>query len=196
MDVKEALEKRRAYRCLEKVEITGDTINILVKAAQITASCFNNQPWRFIFVKSYEKLEKMKDAMSKGNEWTFAASMIIVVIGKKEFDCIIKEREYYLFDIGMAVEAIILQATELNLVAHPIAGYSPEKVREILSIPQEFNVITLIIIGKKSEKENNGLLNEFQMANEKERPQRITFERIFSIDSFNEKLNQKVEHKK
>ncbi|MCX8093196.1 MAG: nitroreductase family protein [Candidatus Goldbacteria bacterium] len=196
MDVKEAIEKRRAYRCLEKVEITDDLINELVRAAQLSPSCFNNQPWRFIFVKSNEKLEQMKQAMNKGNEWTYAASMIIVVITKKEFDCIIKDREYYLFDTGLAVSAMILRATELNLVAHPIAGYSPEKVKEILQIPQDFNVITLIIVGKKSEKENNGLLNDYQVAIEKQRPERITVEHIYSMDVFNERLNQKVEHKK
>lgn len=196
MDVREAIEKRRAFRCLEKIEISDEIINLLARAAQITASCFNNQPWRFIFVKNSEKLEQMKEAMNKGNEWTYAASLIIAVISKKEFDCVIKEREYFLFDTGMAVQSIILQATELGLVAHPIAGYSTEKVKEILSIPQDFNVITLIIVGKKSDKENNGLLNENQIAVEKQRPERIPFEKIFSIDVFDEKLNQKVEHKK
>lgn len=196
MDVKDAIEKRRAFRCLAKIEITDDIINSLVRSAQLTASCFNNQPWRFVFVRSNQKLEEMKQAMNKGNEWTYAASLIIAVISKKDFDCIIKEREYFLFDTGMAVQSIILQATEIGLVAHPIAGYSPEKVREILSIPQDFNVITLIIIGKKSEQENNGLLNDHQIAIEMQRPERIPFERIFSIDAYNEKLNQKVEHKK
>jgi nitroreductase len=84
----------------------------------------------------------------------------------------------------------------MNLVAHPIAGYSPEKVKEILKIPEDFNVITLIIVGKKSEKENNGLLNPHQVEAEKQRPERIPFERIFSLDTFDERLNQKVEHKK
>jgi nitroreductase len=196
MDVKKAIETRRAYRCLEKASITDDVISELALAAQLTASCFNNQPWRFIFVKNEEILGRMKEAMNKGNEWTHASSMIIAVITKKEFDCVIKEREYYLFDTGMAVSAMILRATEMNLVAHPIAGYSPEKVKEILKIPEDFNVITLIIVGKKSEKENNGLLNPHQVEAEKQRPERIPFERIFSLDKFDERLNQKVEHKK
>lgn len=67
----------------------------------------------------------------------------------------------------MAVEAMILIATEFNLAAHPIAGFSPEKVGKILSVPEDFNVITLIIFGKKSENENNGLLNDKQILAEK-----------------------------
>ncbi len=196
MDVKQAIEKRRAFRCLEKTNITDEVINELVYAAQLTPSCFNNQPWRFVFVRSKEILTKLKEAINKGNEWTHAASLIIVVISKKDFDCIIKDREYYLFDTGMAVYAMILRATEIGLVAHPIAGYSPEKVREILKIPQDFNIITLIIIGKKSDKENNGFLNDYQVKVEKQRPERLPEERIFSIDAFDNRLNQKTEHKK
>lgn len=191
MDVKEAIEKRRAYRCLEKVEISEDMIKEMVVAAQLTASCFNNQPWRFVFVKGHEVLEKMKEAMNKGNEWAFAASMIIAVVSKKEFDCVIKEMEYYLFDTGMAVSAMILRATELGLVAHPVAGYSHEKAKEILKIPEDFNLITLIIVGKKSDSVNNGLLNDSQAQAEKQRPERIAFENIFSMDVFDGKLSRK-----
>ncbi len=191
MDVKEAIEKRRAFRCLEKTDVSDDVISELVRAAQLSPSCFNNQPWRFVFVKNEEILEKLKEALNKGNEWAYAASVVIAVITKKEFDCVIKDREYYLFDTGMAVYAMLLRATELNLIAHPIAGYSPEKVKEILKIPSDFNLITLIILGKKSEKENNGLLLEHQVAAEKQRPERLAFERIYSLNFFDERLNQK-----
>ncbi len=111
MDVKEAIEKRRAFRCLEKTDVSDDVISELVRAAQLSPSCFNNQPWRFVFVKNEEILEKLKEALNKGNEWAYAASVVIAVITKKEFDCVIKYREYYLFDTGMAVYAMLLRAT-------------------------------------------------------------------------------------
>jgi len=162
MDVKQAIEKRRAYRSLEHIEITEDLIKDLAQSAQLFCSCFNNQPWRYVFVYDPEMLKKMHVALSQGNEWAQSASMIIAVFSKPELDCIIKDRKYYLFDTGMATAALILRATELGLVAHPIAGYSPKKVKEILNIPIEREVITLIIIGKHSE-EINPLLSEKQM---------------------------------
>lgn len=66
------------YRCLERIEIRDDIINELATAAQLTASCFNNQPWRFIFVEDIKILEKMREVMNKGNEWTYAASMMLL----------------------------------------------------------------------------------------------------------------------
>ncbi|MCK5260649.1 MAG: nitroreductase family protein [Thermoplasmatales archaeon] len=48
MDVKQAIIKRRAYRSLEPVEITEELIYDLAECARLTASCFNNQPWRYV----------------------------------------------------------------------------------------------------------------------------------------------------
>jgi nitroreductase len=147
----EVIKKRRAYRALQKIEITDELIENLGKAIQLSPSCYNNQPWQFIFTYNPSILEKLHGALSKGNIWATQASLIITVCAKKQDDCIINEREYYLFDTGIATAFLILQATNLNLIAHPIAGYSPKKVKEILDIPENYMVISLVIIGKHSE---------------------------------------------
>jgi nitroreductase len=171
MDVKDAIKNRRAYRSFEPVKITKEIINDLAECARLSASCFNNQPWQYVFVYEKDILEKMHEALSSGNEWAKKASMIIVVLGKKDDDCVIYDRIYYRFDIGLATSQIILRATELGLVAHPIAGYSPKKTRKILSIPDEVDVITLVIVGKHSKKINPEL-SEKQIEAEKKRPKR------------------------
>lgn len=186
MDVKEAIKKRRAYRSFLPVEITKDLINDLAECAQLTASCFNNQPWRYVFVYDPDVLKKMHEALSSNNEWAQKASMIIAVLGRKEDDCIIKDRIYYQFDIGMATSAMILRATELGLVAHPIAGYSPKKTREILGIPENIDVITLVNVGKHSDK-IDPILSEKQVEAEKERPARKQIDEFVYINRYIEK---------
>jgi len=172
MDVLTAIQTRRAYRSLGPVAITAELINELTQAAGLAASCFNKQPWRFVFVYEKETLEKMHGALSKGNEWAYDASMIIAVVAKKDDDCVIKDgREYYLFDTGMAAAHLILRATELGLVAHPIAGFDPVRVKEILEIPEEMTVITLVNVGKHAEKIGPRLSPD-QAKGEKERPPR------------------------
>lgn len=187
MDVKDAIRRRRAFRSLIPVEITEDLIMDFAECTQISASCFNNQPWRFIFVYEPAMLKKMYDALSTGNEWAQKASMIIVVIGRQEDDCVIHDRIYYRFDIGMATEAIILRATELGLVAHPIAGYSPKKTREILGIPEYFDVITLVIVGKHSDK-IDPVLSEKQVEAEKHRQERIKIDDFVYINRYIDKV--------
>ena len=192
MDVKEAIEKRRAYRALGPVEITDGIMKDLGTAAQLTASCFNNQPWKFVFVWSKDSLAKVHECLSKGNEWAKNATLIIAAFARKENDCVIKEREYYLFDLGMAVSAMQLRATELGLVAHPIAGFDNEKVRLALGIPEGNMVLTLINIGKKAEDLSS--LNAYQAAGEAARPPRLALENIFSVDAYDEKLAVKPVH--
>jgi len=183
MDVKEAILKRRAYRSLEPVEITEELIRDLAGCTQLSASCFNNQPWRFVFVYDPEMLQKMHEALSSGNEWVHNASLIIAVLSKKEYDCVIKERVYYQFDTGMATAFLILRATELGLVAHPIAGFSPKKTREILGIPEDLEVITLVNVGRHAPS-MSPLLSEKQVKDEQTRPQRISFDKFVYLNHY------------
>ena len=186
MNIKEAIEKRRAYRSFEPYKITKDLISDLAECAQISASCFNNQPWKYIFVYEKQMLDKLHEALSSGNDWAKKGSMIIVVLGKKDDDCVIHDRIYYRFDIGLATAQMILRATELGLIAHPIAGYSPKKTREILNIPDEYDVIALVIVGKKSEKIDKGL-SEKQVEAEKNRPKRKKIDEFIYLNKFMEK---------
>ncbi len=183
MDVKQAIHTRRAYRSLEPVEITPEPVEDLAESARLTCSCFNKQPWRFVFVYDPEVLKKLHTAMSRGNEWVQAASMIIAVFSKKDLDCVIRGREYYLFDTGMATAFIILRATELGFVAHPIAGYNEGAVKEILGISEEMTVITLVIVGKHAETIDT-LLTEKQAEVEKKRPERLPLEEFAYVNRF------------
>ncbi len=183
MSVKDIIEKRRAYRSLEKIEITQKLLDELISSARLSPSCFNNQPWRYVFVHEKETLEGMFDTLSKGNEWATRASMIIAVVSREDFDCQIYDRTYNLFDTGMATAFMILRATELGLVAHPIAGYSPKKVRAVLDIPDDMQVITLVIVGKHAD-DINELLSEKQIQDEKKRPERKPIDELFYFNKY------------
>ncbi len=183
MNVKEAIKKRRAYRSLDPAPIDKNLIEDIAESASLCCSCFNKQPWNFVFIYDNDKLMKMRNALSQGNEWAYNASMIIAVFSKKELDCVVKDREYFLFDTGMAVGMMILRATELGLVAHPIAGFDEDRAKETLDIPKEMKLITLIIVGKHSE-EIKSELNEHQAESEKQRPPRKSFGEFAWIDEF------------
>ncbi len=180
MDVEEAIRKRRAYRALTPVEITDAMIRNLATNAQLAASCFNKQPWHFVFVRDNDMLARLQAFMSKNNRWVQGASMIIAVYSSKDQDCLLPNREYFLFDTGMATGQLILRATEMGLVAHPIAGFDDEKVKELLEIPSDSTLITLVIVGKHAPK-NTDLLTEKQVDIEKLRPIRDELEKFIRI---------------
>jgi nitroreductase len=177
VNVIDAITTRRAYRSLAPVPITEELVRDLARCAQLAPTCFNNQPARFVFVYDPAVLEKMRVVFNKGNEWCWDASMIVAVLAEKESDCVIKEREYYLFDTGIQTALLILRATELGLVAHPIAGYTPQKVREVLGIPDDMVVVTLVLVGRRAEAVNPRL-SEKQIEWEKNRPERLPLAQV------------------
>jgi nitroreductase len=171
MDVKEAIAKRRAYRALDPVAIEDDIIRILAEAASLAPSCMNNQPWRFVLVKSDAALAELKKTLSKWNAWAQKASMIVAVCARKEDDCQNPDgRDHYMFDTGMAAAFLLLRATEIGIVAHPIAGYDHAAAKKALSIPDEHTLIALIIVGKHGS--DLTPLSEKQIAQETARPPR------------------------
>jgi nitroreductase len=181
MELKEAIESRRALRSLVPADIDRALIEELARCAALSASCFNNQPWRYDFVAGGEKLEEMYDALAKGNEWARKASMIVAVHSKVEDDCRVGGRDYFLFDTGMATATMILRAVDLGLVAHPIAGFDGSRVKEILGIGEDETVITLVIVGKHADR-IDPILSDKQKKAERERPERMPlgdFIRIF-----------------
>ncbi|MFH1721787.1 MAG: nitroreductase family protein [Candidatus Altiarchaeota archaeon] len=183
MDVEKVIEKRRGYRSLEEVKITDETISALAKAAQLAPSCFNNQPTRYVFVFDSAKLTELHTALPNGNAWAKKASLIIAVFSRKEDDCVIGERIYHQFDVGLATGFLILRATELGLVAHPIAGYDPDVVKEVLAIPEDYEVIALVNVGKRASS-IDPILSEKQVEAEKERPARLSIEEFVYLNRF------------
>jgi nitroreductase len=177
MDVHDAIESRRAYRSFERATSTEETARDLARHASLAPSCFNKQPWRYVFVYGHEMLGRLHGALAKGNEWAQAASMIVAVYSRKDLDCDVKGREYYLFDLGLSTAFLVLRATELGLVAHPIAGFDEGSVKEILGIGDEMKLITLVIVGVHSDAIND-LLSEKQAEAEAERPERMPLEEL------------------
>lgn len=182
MEVKGAIQKRRALRALSPIEITEEIIEELGKSIQLAPSCANKQPWRYVFVYDKVILNELHESLSGGNYWAKKASMIIAVTGKKENDCVIGDREYYMFDIGMSTGFFLLRATEMGLVAHPMAGFNPNKAKKILNIPEEVNLITLIAVSKQAK--NTDGLSENHAISEKNRPSRISLEEIIFRNKF------------
>jgi len=182
MNFDQTLNNRRALRTLGEIEISEEDIKELARAASLAPSCYNKQPWRYVFVREEQQLQKLVQAMPQGNQaWATNASMIIGVFANKNNDCIVGSREYYQFDTGMATCNLLLKATEMGLVAHPIAGFDQDQCADILNIPEESELITLLVVGKKVDEIDDNLPEEMQET-EKNRPERKKFKEYCFLD--------------
>jgi nitroreductase len=150
MDTKmlELLRSRKPTRAIATQPVDEEKLQAILEAARLSASCANNQSWRFLVLNEPQSLERGREALSKGNYWAKTAPVLIFGYSNPDLDCKLPGgREYYQFDLGMAVQNILLQASEFGLVARPMAGYSPSKVQEIFGLPEDMLVLIAIAIG-------------------------------------------------
>lgn len=144
----ELLEARSAYRAIDPKPVEKDKIHAMLEAAQLSASCMNMQPWRFLVLDEGEALEKGRTALADGNYWAKTAPVLLIGLSRVDLDCHPADgREYYLFDLGMATQNLMLQSTELGLVARPMAGFKPALIREAFGIPESYTILIVIAVG-------------------------------------------------
>jgi len=146
------LRKRFAWRALSPQPVEPEKLAALLEAARLSASCMNNQPWRFLVMDEPEALEKGRAALAEGNSWARTAPVLLAGFSRNDLDCRNPDgREYFLFDLGLSVQNILLQATELDLVARPMAGFRPEALREAFRIPAGYTIAVMIAVGYKGD---------------------------------------------
>ena len=171
MDVVDAIHARRALRAFDSRSVENEKVSSLIEAMRLAPSCNNNQPWRVVVCRDPESLAKARMALSKGNVWGTVAPLVFVVCAKLEEDCHPSDRrDYFLFGCGLAVGQLCLMAVELGLIAHPVAGYDPLMHKRELGIPDEYVVITTILIGYPGT--DDSMLSEKQKLQQTVRPER------------------------
>jgi nitroreductase len=142
------LRRRSACRAIAPRPVERERIQAMLEAAQLSASCMNNQPWRFLVLDEPGALEKGRKALADGNYWARTAPVLLVGFSRADLDCRAADgREYFLFDLGMAAQNLMLQAAEIGLVARPMAGFNPAVIREEFRIPEAYAILVVIAVG-------------------------------------------------
>ncbi|MEJ7640877.1 MAG: nitroreductase family protein [Candidatus Nitrosocosmicus sp.] len=147
---------RWSPRSMTGEELDDETTMSLFDAARWAPSSCNNQPWRFVYAKrNTQYWNRLFDLLAEPNKvWAKNAAMLVVVISNKYFDINGKYSITHQYDAGAAWENLALEASLRELVAHSIQGFDFERARADLGIPDSFNVMAMIAIGKRGPKEN------------------------------------------
>jgi nitroreductase len=177
------ISARRAYRALVPEPISRTDVELMVQAAHLAPSCFNYQPWRFVAIDDPAVLTQIHGMLGSTNPWMRHSPTIIAVASHRDLDCKSSDnRDYFMFGCGMAVGFLMIQATRMGYVAHPVAGYKPLPVKALLKIPENYTLITLINVGRHGT--DLALLNDEQKEQETGPRIRKPIEEVFSWNEF------------
>lgn len=147
------LQKRWSPRAFAERPLEAGQTERLLEAARWSASCFNEQPWRFIAgEQGTEKYEKLFDCLAAPNQtWAGKAPLLIAGLAKKTFTHNDKPNRHAVYDLGQAMAQLTVQASHEGLFVHQMAGFDPEKLRESFGVSDDFDIVVVAAIGHLGE---------------------------------------------
>ncbi len=148
--VHELITARKSIRAFSDKAIDDKSFISIFEAARWASSSRNEQPWRFIAARKEERenFQRTLDCINESNRiWAQHGAMLIVVLAKKNFTTHAIPNSHAQHDVGLAIGNLALQATSLGIFLHQMGGIDYQKVRTIFEVPEEYEVISIIVGG-------------------------------------------------
>ena len=130
--------------------VEPEKLRNLFEAARWAASCFNEQPWRFVLSTQAEPEAFGKVLgllMEKNRQWAKTAWAIGFSTGKKTFSHNGAPNRFALHDAGAATANLAIEATALGLRAHFMGGFDAQRARTEFHVPDDFEIGAAFAIG-------------------------------------------------
>lgn len=153
--IHEILARRWSPRAFDpEARIEAGQVRALAEAARWAPSCFGAEPWSYVFCDRHadpDSWERGFPCLAEGNQaWVKNASLLIAAVGRADFEHNGKPNGWHQYDTGAASLSLVIQAESLGLRAHQMGGFDPDKAREAFGIPEGWNCLAMIAVGKQA----------------------------------------------
>jgi nitroreductase len=159
-DLKEIVQRRRSIRRYQDRGIPEEHLTTILEAIKWAPSWANTQCWEVIVIKDQAIKQKLQETLSHRNPASTAikeAPVVIALCGKlasagyKKGEAATKFGDWFMFDIGIAAQTLCLAAHDLNLGTVIVGSLDHAKAKEVLKVPEGYEVVSLIPMGYPAE---------------------------------------------
>ncbi len=154
MDALECITTRRSIRKFQDKKVDKEKLLKILDAGRLAPNAGNLQDWRFILVLEEDQIKKVADVCLE-QIWIETAPLLIIVCGdttKGEAHYGERGKKVYtLQNATAATENILLAVHAQGLGGCWIGAFVEEKLRELLSIPENAIISGIIAIGYPDE---------------------------------------------
>jgi nitroreductase len=155
MPFSEILKTRRTVRLYQQKPIPWKELEECVDAARLAPSARNIQPFEYVVVTDEKVRKDMLSCMGLGgfisnvvkDYSTKQPAAYAVVLANKEL-----RGDWTSHDCGLAVENLVLAAWEKGIASCILARVNREKIKEILKIPEKYDIELVVTMGYPAEK--------------------------------------------
>lgn len=142
------IKKRKSIRSYKPQDVEEEKLNYILQAFRKAPSAKNLQPWKLIIVKDKKKISDLSIACN--NQTFLSEAPILIVACAKEDEAYGVMGGYmnsYPIDIALALEHLILAATEKGLGTCWIGAFKEKLVKDLLDVPANVRVVAITPVG-------------------------------------------------
>jgi len=142
------LKQRYSPHVFKEERVADSQLKKIFEAARWSASAGNIQPWRFIYSHAgTDAYAKILDCL-RNDQKRWAASAPLLVLNAYEAKTESgEENGNALFDLGLCVGNMTVQAQYMGIALHNITDIDGQKARELFRVPQEYEIASVIAAG-------------------------------------------------
>ena len=155
-DFLDIIKGRRSIRKYQEKEISDELLNQILESVQWAPSWANTQCWEVIVVKDAGVKNELAEAVPKSNparKHFTEAPVILVLCGKLQSSGYYKGQvttkfgDWFMFDLGLAAQNIVLTAHQLGLGTVITGLFDHEKAASVMGVPEGYELVSLIPLG-------------------------------------------------
>jgi nitroreductase len=146
VEVYEAIRARHSVRSFRDRAVEPAKLARVLEAAHLAPSARNEQEWRFVVVSDPAKKEALATEASS-EHFMLEAPLIIAACAQTDGRVMRCGQQAYPIDVAIALDHLSLAAVAEGLGTCWIGSFDPVRVRRILGIPPEVQVVELMLLG-------------------------------------------------
>ena len=145
-DKLEMIYKRRSVRSYADTPLNGEELGIIQKAARLSASAMNEQPWFFVIIENQEIIHEIESLQEPAGN-CYGAPSLIVAFAKKDAIAPLMDTTLAMANMIYAAEAIGLSSCIIYFVKNIFNNPSYAKLREAVGVPEGYVCIGSMVVG-------------------------------------------------
>lgn len=146
MEFSNLIQRRYSVRAYKPDPVEDDKLQGLLEAARLAPSAANRQALRFIVIHTEGREEELQRIYNR--DWFVQPPLVICACGIPSENWVRKDgKNYNDVDVAIAMDHLILAATDAGLGTCWIADFDANAAREVLHLPDQVEPIAFTPLG-------------------------------------------------
>lgn len=151
MEYSDLIVKRYSVRAYKKDPIENEKLEIVLEAARLAPTAANRQPFQLIIINTKDREDELLKIYRRN--WFVQAPLLICACGVPRYSWVRSDRRRYLdVDVAIAMDHLILAATDIGLGTCWVAAFNENAARKALNLPEDVEPLIFTPLGYPADK--------------------------------------------